>query len=132
MIMTEQSTPAASEGFVRGNDRLNRLLADPDRADRVAALEAEQEAIDRAYKMNLATIRQAGELTQAELAERLGVNQTSVSRAEAREDLLLSTLLAYLNAAGVTDVAITGNIAGHRIEVDLAATSERPKPRENH
>ena len=116
-------TPQAPTTFVRGNDRLNRLLSDPGRAERVAAIEAEAADVERAYKMNLATVRRASELTQADLAARLGVNQTSVSRTEARDDLLLSTLLAYLNAAGVTDVAITGTVAGRRIEIDLAATS---------
>lgn len=116
------TTPQATE-FVRGNDRLNRLLANPERAERVAAIEEEATEVERAYKMNLAAVRKAGALTQAELADRLGVNQTSVSRMEARDDLLLSTLRAYLNAAGVNDVAITGTVAGRRIEIDLATAS---------
>jgi DNA-binding XRE family transcriptional regulator len=109
---------------VRGNDRLNRLLADPARAERIAALETQAAQIERTHKMSLATVRKAGELTQAELADRLGVNQTSVSRMEARRDLLWSTLLAYLSAAGVDDVAITGTIAGNRIEIDLATATQ--------
>jgi DNA-binding XRE family transcriptional regulator len=121
--MTDQSsptTPTPPAGFVRGNDRLDALLSDPARAARVAAIDTEAEEIDRAYKMNLATVRKAGQLTQVEIAQRLGVAQTSISRLEARHDLLLSTLMAYLNAAGVTDVAITGTINGRHIEIDLA------------
>jgi DNA-binding XRE family transcriptional regulator len=112
--MTNEHPPPA--GFVRGNPRLEA---------QVAQLDAEAEEIDRAYKMNLATVRRASELTQTELARRLGVNQTSVSRTESRRDLLLSTLLAYLNAAGVNDVAITGTVAGRRIEIDLAAAGSQ-------
>jgi transcriptional regulator with XRE-family HTH domain len=39
-------------------------------------------------------------LTQAELARRLGVRQDTISRAEQRADMLLSTLQSYVEAMG--------------------------------
>lgn len=106
--------------FVRGNERLERLLANPDRREGVAAIRNEMDAEDRAYKMSLATVRKAGELTQDELAKRLGVTQGVVSRMESRPDMLYSTLLSYLGAAGVEDVSITATVAGRRVEIVLA------------
>ena len=40
------------------------------------------------------------ELTQVELAEKLGINQASVSAIENNSDLLLSTLAKYVRALG--------------------------------
>jgi transcriptional regulator with XRE-family HTH domain len=56
------------------------------------------EEADRTYAMGLAALRQAAELTQVELAMRMGVTQAAVSRMEQPHDLLLSTLSAYLEA----------------------------------
>jgi hypothetical protein len=39
-------------GFVRGNDRLDELLADPRLADDVARVHANAEEMDRLYAMN--------------------------------------------------------------------------------
>jgi transcriptional regulator with XRE-family HTH domain len=44
--------------------------------------------------------RKAREQTQVELAERLGINQASVSAIENNSDLLLSTLAKYVRALG--------------------------------
>lgn len=109
----------SSEGFVRGNDRVARFLQDPDARARVDAIRADMDAEDRAYRMNLATVRKAGELTQAEIAKTLGVTQSVVSRAEKRTDMLYSTLLSYLHAAGVEDVSLSGTVGGRRIEIVL-------------
>ncbi len=49
---------------------------------------------------SLKSLRQARGLTQQQLAQRLGVEQTHVSRIESRPDNKLSTILAYLNALG--------------------------------
>jgi DNA-binding XRE family transcriptional regulator len=51
-------------------------------------------------EMNLRALRRARARTQADLARRLGVGQEAVSRAEARGDLLLSTLRDYVAALG--------------------------------
>lgn len=124
--MTDRRTP---EGFVHGNPRLAGLLKDPERRARVDEIRAEMDADDRAYRMSLATVRQAGHLTQVELAKRLGVSQGVVSRTETRGDMLYSTLLSYLHAAGVEDVSIVATVGGRRVEIDLegASAPERTK-----
>ena len=58
------------------------------------------EEMDRVYAMNLAMIRKAAQMTQVEVARKLGVGQGVVSRLEHRGDMLLSTLYDYLTATG--------------------------------
>ena len=58
--------------FIRGNDRISQLAQRPDIADGVTRVRAEMAEADRTYAMGLAALRQAAELTQAELARRLG------------------------------------------------------------
>ena len=60
---------------------------------------------DRAYRMHLAAIREAGHQTQAEIARRLGKPRGNIARTEHSTDMLYSTLLSYLEAAGASDVA---------------------------
>lgn len=48
----------------------------------------------------LGELREQFELTQAEMAARLGTNQPGISRLERREDLYLSTLRDYVRALG--------------------------------
>jgi DNA-binding XRE family transcriptional regulator len=50
--------------------------------------------------MPLEEIRKARQLTQAKLADTLGVNQGEVSKIEHRTDIYLSTLAAYVEALG--------------------------------
>jgi hypothetical protein len=45
---------------------------------------------DRLYAENLAAIRKAADLAQAELARAMGVAQSEISRIESRPDMLLS------------------------------------------
>ncbi|TDO54937.1 helix-turn-helix protein [Kribbella sp. VKM Ac-2527] len=113
--------------FVRGNDRLNRLLAKPEIAAGVAEVEAEAREMDRIYAENLAMIRRAGDLTQVEVAERLGVGQAVVSRLEHRSDMLLSTLASYLHATGAQQPRIVVLLNGMEVELDLDQFRE-PKP----
>jgi transcriptional regulator with XRE-family HTH domain len=67
--------------------------------------------------MNLAMIGNAADLTQVELARRLGVGRAAVSKVERQRDLLLSTLASYVNAAGA-QARIVVTIRGHDIEFD--------------
>ena len=102
------------------NDMIEEIINEtPERASAVGDLVAEIEDDRRAYTMNLATIRKAGSLTQADIAERLGTTQSAISRAEQRGDMLYSTLLAYLRAAGAQDATLTVTIGGRRVEVSL-------------
>jgi transcriptional regulator with XRE-family HTH domain len=50
--------------------------------------------------MDLAELRGARALTQAELAERLSIAQSNVSRLERRRDMLISTLREVVQALG--------------------------------
>lgn len=59
-----------------------------------------REAVAELDKMGFAALRKAREQTQVELAEKLGINQASVSAIENNSDLLLSTLAKYVRALG--------------------------------
>jgi DNA-binding transcriptional regulator YiaG len=115
--MTSKKSDKAT--FVRGNARLDRLLARPEIAAGVAEVEAEARELDRIYAENLAMIRRAGDLTQVEVAEKLGVGQAVVSRLERRSDMLLSTLADYLHATGAEHPRIVAVLNGMEVELDL-------------
>jgi len=100
--MTRKTKPVK---FVKGDAHLDRLLAKPGMKAAVEKIRKEPRAMDRIYAENLAAIRKAGELTQIEVAERLGVGQAAVSRLESRADMLLSTL---------SDCSRRGHEAAHR------------------
>ncbi|MEV7807220.1 helix-turn-helix domain-containing protein [Microbispora sp. NPDC088329] len=113
-------TESQPEAFVRGNDHLDRILSDPDIAAGVAETHRAAEEMDRTYAMNLAMIRKAGQMTQVEVAKKLGVGQGVVSRLENRGDMLLSTLFDYLMATGAESASIVVTVRGRRVELDLS------------
>jgi transcriptional regulator with XRE-family HTH domain len=82
----------------------------------------DQEAIEiRAQElikeeMNLQELRKAQQLTQHQLAQKLGVKQAEVSRLENREDILLSSLNSWVEAMGGT-LEIAAKIAGQKIRL---------------
>lgn len=115
------------EVFVRGNQHLARLLADPDTAADVEQARVAIREMDRAHAMSLAMIRKAGDLTQIEMANRLGIGQGTVSRLENRDDMLLSTLFDYLTAAGAEGARIVVSIHGQEIDLDLASLPHASK-----
>ncbi len=53
-----------------------------------------------AEEMTMRDLRNALHLTQKTVAKKLGINQDNVSRLEARSDVLLSTLQAYVHSLG--------------------------------
>jgi DNA-binding transcriptional regulator YiaG len=106
--------------FIRGNDRIEALAQRPDIAGDVARIRRDMEEADRTYAMGLAALRQAAELTQVELARRMGVTQAAVSRMEQPHDLLLSTLNSYLQAVGGQASVIVRFADGHETELDLS------------
>lgn len=79
----------------------------------------------RANAMGLAALRQAAELTQVELARRMGVTQAAVSRMEQPHDLLVSTLNAYLEAVGGHAVMVVRFADGHEAQLDLSRLTGR-------
>jgi len=68
-------------------------------ADRRVKVEARVASLI-AEELSLQHLRKAMRLTQAQLAERLGVRQDTIARVEQRADMLLSTLQSYVEAMG--------------------------------
>jgi hypothetical protein len=123
--MTDNAAQEQAEtAFVRDNEHLDRLLSDPQIAADVADAQAQADEMDRVYAMNLAMIRQAAQMTQVEVARKLGVGQGAVSRLENRADMLLSTLYDYLTATGADAASIVVTVHGHKIELDLGQLRE--------
>jgi DNA-binding XRE family transcriptional regulator len=113
--VNEKKTPE----FAQADDVFAALESIPGINDDLAEREAAREQMEREHRVGLATIRQVAALTQTEVAEKMGVRQTSISRLEARGDVLLSTLKAYFDAVGA-DAVITiriGNVE-HRVSLD--------------
>ncbi|MGH3562741.1 MAG: helix-turn-helix domain-containing protein [Mycobacterium sp.] len=108
----------------RGNERLQKMRADPERADRVAAIREQMRELDRTHALNLAAIRRAAALTQIELSQRLGVGQGAISKLENQDDWLLSTLAGYIKAAGAQDARLVVTINGQDMEFALTDTPE--------
>jgi hypothetical protein len=112
--------------FVRGNDRIRRLVSRPDLAKGVGRTRRKMADADRAYARSLAEIRKAAKLTQVELGRKLGVSQAAVSQVEAPHDMLLSTLNDYLLAAGAYATVVVYFDDGREVELDLASLTEAP------
>ena len=106
----------------RGGTRLAELLADPDRAQRVAQIRQQIHDDDRVYSRTRALILQAANQTHAELARRLGVGQETISELEHQSDLLLSTLYSCLAAVG-THARIVLTVGERDVEIDLASVA---------
>lgn len=75
-------------------DKLATL--DPARRE---AVEAEADRLHTEY-LTLQELRKAKEITQVQLAEKLGIQQATVAKYERQSDLLLSTLTSYVRAMG--------------------------------
>jgi predicted XRE-type DNA-binding protein len=99
----------AREGAERYQQWRERLLSTPERR-RVY----EEEAAKKELWLQLVEARQQAGLTQAELAERLGISQAQVSRLERRgyDAYTLNSLRRYVEALG----------NGFRLEVAVRAT----------
>ena len=72
-----------------------RAKMDPERRARV-----EQRVTEALKAMPLEGLRDARELTQAQLAQVLHVSQGAVSKVERRTDMYISTLRSYVRAIG--------------------------------
>ncbi len=65
------------------------------------------------HKFKLAQLREQQNLTQQELATRVGSTQSEISRAEQRDDCLVSTLERYIVGLGgklLIDIKIDGHL----------------------
>jgi transcriptional regulator with XRE-family HTH domain len=71
--------------------------------------------------IDLAAIRRAAGMSQVQLAERLQVRQSQISRTEHQADVLVSTVIAYLRALGADAelaVRMPGGETIHQILTD--------------
>ncbi len=68
--------------------------------------------------INLAEIRRTAGVTQVQLAEAMATSQGQISRIERQNDMLLSTLIAYLTALGV-DASLVVRVGGKTIAQEL-------------
>ena len=86
-----------TEGERAYQELLGGILGSPERRERY-----EEEATKLDLWLQLVRARQDAELTQAELAKRLGVSQAQVARIEKRgyEAYTLNTLRRYVGALG--------------------------------
>jgi hypothetical protein len=71
---------------------------------------------DLSHKIDLATLRQALKLSQAQLAKKMRVNQPEVAKIEKRADMLLSTLAGVLGAMGA-ELKIIASFPDHEIQI---------------
>ena len=96
-MIVEVRRDLATEGARRYRSWRERFLSDPERR-RIY----EQEATKKDLWLQLVEARLAAGLTQAELAERLGVSQAQVARLEKRgyDAHTLSSLRRYVAALG--------------------------------
>ena len=112
------------DGFVAGDARLDEILARPGMPARIDAINKELKDADRTYLMGLSMIRKAASQTQQDMAARLGISQGAVAQTEAREDLLLSTLHSYAEAAGARVRIVVEFENGRLAELDLNVAAE--------
>lgn len=82
--------------------------------EKIAALH--EEARERVLEMNLRTLRERLGLTQEQLASRMQLAQSQLSRMERREDHLTSTLARYIEALG-GQLEIVAVVEGQRIKL---------------
>jgi len=105
--------------FASADDVIAALESIPGINDNIAERMAARDQMEREHKIGLATIRRVAALTQAEVAKKMGIGQTSVSRIEQRDDILLSTMKHYFDALGAdaTIVIRMGDVE-HRVALD--------------
>jgi transcriptional regulator with XRE-family HTH domain len=95
----------------------------PAAKDRAAA-----RAKELAAEMDLAELRRAFDLSQAELAQTLGVGQAAVAKLEKRADMFLSTLGRFVEAMG-GELRLVAHFAGRDIRLRSLAMLAPPSER---
>ncbi len=100
-----------------------KVKADPTRAARIAERKRAME-----LALALADAREAADVSQRELADRLDVSQANISRIENQKDIHLSTLASYVGALGGR-LNVEAVFTDQRVSLlDLVAAEEK-KPR---
>jgi len=78
----------------------------------------------------LAELRRAFQLSQEELAKKLGVRQPEVAKIEKRTDMLLSTLNSFLSAMGAR-LKLVACFDDHEVQIrNLGSLISHPKHRD--
>lgn len=73
--------------------------------------------------MDIRKLRKAAGLTQVELARRIGMTQSQVSRFELSADHHLSSLIRYANGCGAT-LRISAEVGGERHTLLIRSSSD--------
>lgn len=81
------------KGFTNSKDFFNSLPADEQQAITEKATKLKQ-----AYQ--LSQLRQQADISQKQLADKMGVSQANISKVENGNDIQLSTLQRYISALG--------------------------------
>lgn len=117
--MSQDPTPAEAEwqdwAVVAAAD-----LAEPTFQALVGEIEADQQAWAAEYTATLAALRKALHMTQADVAKRLGASQSEVSRIERRDDVLVSTLRAFVTGLGAELELVARFGDGHVVRIDVS------------
>ena len=82
----------------RFEDLEAKVMADPDRRERVERERAK--VVAEQVRDALGELRRVRQLTQVELSRTMQRPQSTISRIERERDMLLSTLVAYVEALG--------------------------------
>lgn len=118
--MSDDITPGTGDEWKDWWEVAAEDLADPAFVALVEEVEADQREWSREYRVTLAAVRKALHLTQGEVGERIGATQPEVSRLERRDDVLVSTLRAFVGALGA-DLELVARFAdGHVVRIDLS------------
>lgn len=75
--------------------------------------------------MDLAELRRARSLSQAELAQTLGVGQGSVAKIEKRADMYISTLSRFIEAMG-GEMEIVARFPDHTVKIKQFSELSQP------
>ena len=94
-------------------DLRKAIARDPRRRAHVEAVKH-----DLYESLALSELRRRFSMTQEQVAMLMGVTQESVSQIERRDELLLSTLLKYVNALGGT-LEVNAVIQGEKVTIQL-------------
>lgn len=117
--MSDGVNPASGDEWQDWAEVAAEDLADPAFRALVEEVEADQRQWAREYRSTLVALRKALHVTQSEVAERTGATQPEVSRLERRDDVLVSTLRAFVGALGA-DLELVARFAdGHVVRIDL-------------
>jgi hypothetical protein len=115
------STPAEGDLFL-GPDE---VYEDVDSAfERAKGLLLSQTATRPPTRATLPELREARKLSQAELANRLSINQGACSRMERRSDMLIGTLRNVVAALG-GELYLVARFPGETVYIDLESVDTR-------